>query len=87
MKGRRCVLCIPLGLLQTAPYQRAIGVLHPIFAYQRNDFGWLSRKLVRQLFVVRYQVCYIDVAVELLHQDVLANLVAAIMIDQPLHQT
>lgn len=50
--------------------------------YQRNDFCRLSRKLMRQLFVVRYHVCYVDVAVELLYKNVFANLVAAFIDSQ-----
>jgi len=34
---------------------------------------------VRQLFVVRYQVCYIDVAVVLLDKDILADLISSIV--------
>jgi hypothetical protein len=33
-------------------------------------------KLVRKLFIVRDQVCDIDVTVVLLHEDILANLVS-----------
>lgn len=45
-------------------------------AYQRNDFCGVLLELMRKLFVVRDQVCNIDVAVVLLYEYVLADLVS-----------
>ena len=47
--------------------------------YQWNDFGGLSRKLMSQLFVVGNQVCYVHVAIELLHNGVFTDLITAVM--------
>ena len=78
MKDKQCVWCIPLGLPRTAPNQQAIGVLRSIAIYQRNYLGGLGRELMRQLFVVGYDMRYVNVAVELLDKDILADLISAI---------
>lgn len=54
--------------------------LHPgscaILAHQRDDFGGVLLKLMRQLLVVGNQMRNVDIAVVLLHEYVLANLVS-----------
>lgn len=66
--------CVLLASLPSTAFKRS--------SYQRDDFCRLGCKLMRQLFVVGYHVCYVDVAVELLYEDVFANLVAAFVDSQ-----
>lgn len=45
-------------------------------SYQRYNVCGLRLELMRELFIVGYQVGYIDVAIVLLHQDILSDLIS-----------
>lgn len=66
--------CALLASLPSTAFKRS--------SYQRDDFCRLSCKLMRQLFVVGYHVCYVHVTVKLLYKNVFANLVAAFINSQ-----
>lgn len=44
--------------------------------YQRNSIRWLCLQLVRQFFVVGYQVRNVNIAVVLLYQHVLSDMIS-----------
>lgn len=46
-------------------------------SHQRYEFRWLSGKFVGQLLVVRDEMSDVNVAVELLSENVLTNLISA----------
>ena len=74
-KGKQFVECIVVMLLQTT--NTISNIQDPrVVTYQRDDVCGLGREFVGQLFVVGNQVCDVNIAVILLYERILAELIS-----------